>query len=422
MLVLQIYLVGGAVRDKLLGLPVQERDWVVVGATPREMLAKGFKKVGKDFPVFLHPKTREEYALARTERKTGKGYYGFECYASPDVSLEEDLLRRDITINAMAEDEEGQIIDPFHGQRDLEEKILRHVSPAFKEDPVRILRVARFAARFQPFGFKIADETLELMNSMVTSGEADTLVRERIWQEIVKALEVEKPSEFFLALRSCGALERLWPALDKLWGIPQPTRHHPEIDTGIHTMMTLLKAASLTEDTVTRFAALCHDLGKGETPPEQLPSHKGHEERGVVLIKMFCEQYKVPKEYKNLAILVSRFHLHCHKVFELKPSTILKTLEKLDVSRQPKRLQKFLITCEADAKGCLGQDEMPYEQAARMYKAYEVAKQVDVKPLTEAGLVGTELGKKLRQKRVQAIKQAFAARQVKPQAKSSGTS
>ena len=405
---MDIYLVGGAVRDKLLGLPVRERDWVVVGATPQAMLKKGFRKVGKDFPVFLHPQTQEEYALARMERKTGKGYYGFECDASPDVTLEEDLLRRDITINAMAEDEHGHIIDPYHGQRDLENRILRHVSPAFKEDPVRILRIARFAARLAPMGFKVADETLELMNTMVLSGEVDALVKERVWQEIVKALVTDKPSEFFLVLRSCGALERLWPSLDKLWGIPQPIQHHPEIDTGIHTMMALLQAVKLTEDSVTRFATICHDLGKGETPPEEWPRHKGHEERGVELIKLFCDKYKVPREYKDLAILVSRFHLHCHKIFELKPRTILKTLEKLDAFRKPQRLMQFIIACQADARGRLGREEREYPQAARLEEAYEIAQAVDIKPLIAAGHTGTTLGKKLRQERIQALKEAFS--------------
>lgn len=405
---MDIYLVGGAVRDKLLGLPVRERDWVVVGATPQAMLKKGFRKVGKDFPVFLHPQTQEEYALARMERKTGKGYYGFECDASPDVTLEEDLLRRDITINAMAEDEHGHIIDPYHGQRDLENRILRHVSPAFKEDPVRILRIARFAARLAPMGFKVADETLELMNTMVLSGEVDALVKERVWQEIVKALVTDKPSEFFLVLRSCGALERLWPSLDKLWGIPQPIQHHPEIDTGIHTMMALLQAVKLTEDPVTRFATICHDLGKGETPPEEWPRHKGHEERGVELIKLFCDKYKVSREYKDLAILVSRFHLHCHKIFELKPRTILKTLEKLDAFRKPQRLMQFIIACQADARGRLGREEREYPQAARLEEAYEIAKAVDIKPLIAAGHTGTTLGKKLRQERIQALKEAFS--------------
>lgn len=405
---MDIYLVGGAVRDKLLGLPVRERDWVVVGATPQAMLKKGFRKVGKDFPVFLHPQTQEEYALARMERKTGKGYYGFECDASPDVTLEEDLLRRDITINAMAEDEHGHIIDPYHGQRDLENRILCYVSPAFKEDPVRILRIARFAARLAPMGFKVADETLELMNTMVLSGEVDALVKERVWQEIVKALVTDKPSEFFLVLRSCGALERLWPSLDKLWGIPQPIQHHPEIDTGIHTMMALLQAVKLTEDPVTRFATICHDLGKGETPPEEWPRHKGHEERGVELIKLFCDKYKVSREYKDLAILVSRFHLHCHKIFELKPRTILKTLEKLDAFRKPQRLMQFIIACQADARGRLGREEREYPQAARLEEAYEIAKAVDIKPLIAAGHTGTTLGKKLRQERIQALKEAFS--------------
>ncbi len=404
---MNIYLVGGAVRDKLLGLPQRERDWVVVGSTPEALLAQGFKPVGKDFPVFLHPKTQEEYALARTERKTGKGYYGFACYASPDVTLEEDLSRRDLTINAMAATEEGEIIDPYKGQQDLKNKILRHVSPAFSEDPVRILRVARFAARFQPLGFTVAPETLVLMRTMVTSGEVNELVAERVWQEMHRALTEVDPTQFFLVLRECGALKHLWPSLDKLWGIPQPVQHHPEIDTGIHVMMVLSIAAKMTADPLTRFAALCHDLGKGESPPETWPSHRGHEDRGVPIIETFCKRYRVPKEYGDLAKLVSRFHLHCHRAFELKSTTLLKTLERLDAFRQPERFEKFLMACEADAKGRTGREAIPYTQANRMREALQVAKSVLIKPLMDAGLEGAALGAKLHQERAKAIEKAF---------------
>jgi tRNA nucleotidyltransferase (CCA-adding enzyme) len=404
---LNVYLVGGAVRDKLLGLPQRERDWVVVGSAPEALLAEGFKPVGKDFPVFLHPKTQEEYALARTERKTGKGYYGFECYASPDVTLEEDLSRRDLTINAMAATEQGEIIDPFHGQLDLKNKILRHVSPAFSEDPVRILRIARFAARFAPLGFTVAPETLDLMRSMVSVGEVDELVPERVWQEMHRALGEMDPTQFFLVLRACGALKQIWPALDKLWGIPQPVEHHPEIDTGIHVMMVLRVAANITPDPLTRFAALCHDLGKGESPPEFWPSHRSHEERGVPVIQAFCKRYRAPTEYRDLAKLVSRFHLHCHRVFELKSTTLLKTLERLDAFRQPERFEKFLMACEADARGRTGREESPYPQADRMRKALQVAKAVLIKPLMDEGLEGAALGSKLHQERARAIAKAF---------------
>jgi len=404
---LQIYLVGGAVRDKLLGLPQRERDWVIVGGTPEALLAEGYKPVGKDFPVFLHPQTQEEYALARTERKTGKGYYGFECYASPDVTLEEDLSRRDLTINAMATTERGEIIDPFQGQADLKNKTLRHVSSAFAEDPVRILRVARFAARFAPLGFTVAPETINLMRSMVASNEVDELVAERVWQEMHRALGEADPTQFFLVLRACGALQRIWPALDKLWGIPQPEQHHPEIDTGIHVMMVLGISAKLSQERLTRFAALCHDLGKGESPPEMWPSHRGHEERGVPLIQAFCKRYRVPKEYGDLAKLVSRFHLHCHRVFELKPTTLLKTLERLDAFRQPERFEKFLLACEADARGRLGRETTSYPQADRMREALQVAKAVLIKPLIDAGLEGAALGVRLHQQRARAIEKAF---------------
>ncbi len=404
---MKTYLVGGAVRDQLLGLPVQERDWVVVGAHPAELLDAGFRQVGKDFPVFLDPKTHEEYALARTERKTGKGYTGFDCYAAPDVSLEQDLSRRDMTINAIAKAEDGTLIDPFQGQRDLEQRLLRHVSPAFSEDPVRVLRVARLAATLAPFNFQVAPETLDLMRGMVEADELEALVPERVWQETQKALRSADPTRYFLVLRACGALARLWPDLDKLWGIPQPPRYHPEIDTGVHVMMVLEQATQLSPDPITRFAALCHDLGKGQTPIHEWPSHRGHEERGVALIRNFCDHYRVPNAYRDLAIITSRFHLHCHKIEELKPKTILQTLEKMDAFRQPDRFYQFLIACEADAKGRIHHTPLHYGQAARFQEAYDLAKAVEVAPLIAAGATGEVLGQRLHQARVRAIEGSF---------------
>lgn len=404
---LELYLVGGAVRDKLLNLTHKERDWVVVGATEQEMLDRGFRRVGKDFPVFLHPDTQEEYALARTERKSGKGYYGFECHASPDVTLEQDLLRRDITINAIAETLAGEIIDPHHGVDDLKHKTIRHVSRAFVEDPVRILRIARFMARFAPLGFHIAEETLALMREMVDNGEVDALVPERVWQEMERALKEAAPSQFFLTLRACGALKRLWPDLDKLWGIPQRVEYHPEVDTGIHVMMVLDMATTLSQDAVMRFASLCHDLGKGATDPNDWPSHKMHEELGVPLIQDFCKRYRVPNDYRDLAVLVSRYHLHCHKIAELKPSTILKTLERIDFFRQPDRFEKFLLACEADARGRKGLENKPYPQADLFRNAAAIVKAVDVQALMEQGFTGQKLGEQLQQARVKHLKKEF---------------
>lgn len=401
-----IYLVGGAVRDKLLGLPHRgENDYVVVGSTPEAMENHGYKRVGKDFPVFLHPKTHEEYALARTERKQGKGYYGFVIHASPDVTLEQDLSRRDLTINAMAEDvDNGKIIDPFKGQEDLRNKILRHVSPAFSEDPVRILRIARFLSRFAPLGFTIAPETMVLMCQMVLAGEVDALVPERVWQEMERSLKEKDPSQFILTLRECGALARIWPALNKLWGIPQPEKYHPEIDTGVHIMKSLKIACQFSpQDPQVLFAVLCHDLGKGETPQDEWPSHKGHEEAGVPLIKAFCQHYRVPNEYRDLAIITSRYHLHCHRVDELKASTLLKTLEHLDAFRKPHRFEQFLKACEADARGRTGLEDNAYPQAEKMRKAFYLAKEVPISPLVAAGYEGEVLGQKLHQERVSVI-------------------
>lgn len=405
----KIYLVGGAVRDKLLGLYHEERDWVVVGATPLVLLAEGFKQVGRDFPVFLHPNTREEYALARTERKTAKGYYGFVCDFNASVTLEEDLLRRDFTINAIAEDIDGNIIDPYGGQEDLKNKVLRHVSLAFREDPVRILRLARFAARFFPLGFSIAPETHQLMCQMVEAGEIEHLVPERVWKEMYRSLKEKDPTQFIEVLRSCGALKILWPELNKLWGIPQPAQYHPEIDTGVHVMMALKMACHLSTDPLIRFATLCHDLGKGSTKPEDWPSHKGHEEWGVPLIQQFCKRYKLPTEYKDLAVLVSRYHLHCHKALELKPSTLLKTLEHLDVFRKPARFEQFLIACEADARGRLGFEDIAYPQADRMRLAAKAAKEVDISKIVAEGYEGAVLKNKIHQQRVRAISRAVEA-------------
>jgi tRNA nucleotidyltransferase (CCA-adding enzyme) len=357
---MKIYQVGGMVRDKLLGYPSQDQDWVVVGATLEEMLALGYTQVGRDFPVFLHPITHEAYALARTERKTKPGYIGFTVYAAPEVTLEEDLQRRDLTINAMAEDTEGHLIDPFNGLADLRAGILRHVSPAFVEDPVRILRVARFAARF---GFQVAAATIALMVEMVNNGEVDALVPERVWQETVRALGEPQPQQFFTVLRSCGALARIFPEIERLFGVPQPPHYHPEIDTGTHVMLCLQQARQMTDDTQVIFAVLTHDLGKGTTPPEEWPRHIDHEQRGTGLIELLCQRYRVPHQYRDLAVLVARYHSRCHRVTELRAATLLDTLHHLDAFRRPQRLEQFLLACEADFRGRLGCAEQPYPQA-----------------------------------------------------------
>ena len=406
---MEIYLVGGAVRDKLLGLEPKERDWVVVGATPEEMKARGFRQVGKDFPVFLHPETQEEYALARTERKTGPGYKGFEVHAAPDVTLEEDLRRRDLTINAMAQTADGVLIDPFNGREDLRLGILRHVSPAFAEDPVRILRVARFAARYARWGFRVAHSTNKLMRQMVEAGEVDALVPERVWAELVRALGEERPSRFFEVLRGCGALARVFPEIDRLFGVPQPEQHHAEIDTGVHAMMVLDMAARLTPDTRVRFAALTHDLGKGTTPPEEWPRHIGHEQRGVELVREMCERLRAPGEYRDLALIVARYHGHCHKLFELRPSTVLDTLEATDAFRRPERFEQFLLACEADARGRVGHQERPYPQAEAWRAAHQAAAAVSAQPLAAQGLKGEEIARELRKQRLEAVSQALDA-------------
>ena len=404
---MKIYQVGGAVRDKLLGLPVKDRDWVVVGATPLAMLDQGYRQVGKDFPVFLHPQSKEEYALARTERKTAPGYSGFAFHAAPDVTLEEDLRRRDLTINAMAMDADGNIIDPFNGRQDLQRKVLRHVSEAFEEDPVRVLRLARFYARFAPLGFTIADETMMLIRHMVKSGEVDALVPERVWQETQRALAEQQPTAFFTALRDGGALARLFPEIDALHGVPQRAEHHPEIDSGIHTMMVLEQACILSPEPRLRFAALLHDLGKAATPADVLPRHIGHEARSLPLVRQLCARLKTPNDYRDLALLAARYHTHCHRAAELRSSTLLETLHGLDAFRRPQRFEEFLLTCLADARGRRGFEACDYPQAEIFRQAQQAALSVDAAALAQSGLKGQRLAQRLKQERTAAIAQAL---------------
>lgn len=408
---MEIFLVGGAVRDKLLGHPVKEKDWVVVGATPAELIALGYQPVGKDFPVFLHPQTKEEYALARTERKTAPGYTGFQFHAAPDVTLEQDLIRRDLTINAIAEDQYGNLFDPFNGQVDIQHRLLRHVSPAFAEDPVRILRTARFAARYHHLGFAVAEETLSLMCTMVTNGEVDHLVPERVWKEMSRALLEKNPEVFFTTLRACGALARIMPELDALFGVPQRPEFHPEIDTGVHTLLALQQICKLSRSTHVRVATLLHDLGKGATPKDELPRHHGHEERSLPLVREFCQRLAVPKMARDLALAVAEYHTHCHRVLELQPATLVKTLEALDAFRRPDRFAEFLLCCEADARGRTGFEERPYPQADYFAQALNVCTQIKVTDLLEQGYEGAELGEKLHQERVNAVQQFKQHRQ-----------
>ena len=411
---MKIYLVGGAVRDKLLGLPVQDRDHVVVGGTPDEMVAQGFKPVGADFPVFLHPVTKEEYALARTERKSGHGYKGFKVYAAPDVMLEDDLKRRDLTINAMAEDEQGKLVDPFGGAEDLRNGVLRHVSPAFAEDPVRILRVARFAARYAKWGFHVAHGTNKLMRQMAESGEVDHLVAERVWTELERALGEDKPSRFFEVLRGCGALVRLFPEIDSLFGVPQPEQHHPEVDTGVHVMLVLDAAAKLSSDTRVRFAALMHDLGKGTTPREEWPQHIGHEERGTELVKNFCQRFRVPNEHRDLALIAARFHAHCHKIAELRPATVVDTLEAMDAFRRPERVDLFVTACEADFRGRHGSEDKPYPQAGLFRSVFAAARAVDTSAIAARGGPGPDIGVRIREARIDAARQVLSLDSSRP--------
>ena len=401
---MEIFLVGGAVRDKLLNYPVIEQDWVVVGASPQDLLDQGYKQVGKDFPVFLHPKSGDEYALARTERKSGKGYYGFDVYADKDVTLEQDLIRRDLTINAIAMDSNGQLIDPYNGQLDLENRILRHISPAFAEDPLRVLRIARFAARYAHLGFTIADETMSLMQQLADSGELENLTAERVWKETYRAIGEKTPQVYFNTLKNCNGLKFWFAELDALWGIPNPPKWHPEIDTGIHTMMVLEQASLLSDDPVTRFAAICHDLGKGITPAEKLPSHAGHEKTGVPLVELLCKRIKTPTEYLQLAKIACEYHLHLHRLEELKASTIVKLLEKTDAFRKPDRFKQFLQVCEADYKGRTGFENRDYPQAALMLEALTACKEVSIKALIAKGFSGKQLGEQIHAERVNLVK------------------
>jgi tRNA nucleotidyltransferase (CCA-adding enzyme) len=400
---MEIFEVGGAVRDALLGREVRERDWVVVGGTADELLRLGFRRVGKDFPVFLHPETGEEYALARTEKKVAPGYHGFSVQATQDVTLEEDLARRDLTINAIARDAAGKIIDPHGGRRDLEERMLRHVSAAFVEDPLRVLRVARFVARFGELGFAVAPETLELMAEIARSGELAALRPERVWQETEKALAESGPALYFRTLRECGALEHVFPEIHALFGVPQPARWHPEIDTGVHTLMALEIAARLSPDPRIRFAALTHDLGKAQTPAELLPRHRGHEERSVEIIRGLCTRLPVPKRFRELAEMVARYHGVIHRADELRASTLLEIIEATDGVRRPERFADLLLACEADARGRTGLESAPYPQRERLLAALNAAASVDTAGLAE-GLEGPAIAERLRQRRVAAIK------------------
>ncbi len=395
------YLVGGAVRDQLLGLAVKDRDYVVVGSSPAQMTALGYLPVGKDFPVFLHPETKQEYALARTERKTAKGYHGFEFNADSNVTLADDLLRRDLTINAMAMDADGHIIDPHGGQQDIKDKVLRHVSPAFAEDPVRVLRVARFMSRFKHLGFEVHPETMQLMRQLVAVGEIEALVPERVWQEIKNSLNQTTPSAFFLTLKACGALKILLPEIDCLFGVPQTARWHPEVDTGIHAMLAIDQAKDLDNDVA--YAVMVHDLGKGITPDDVLPSHRGHEMAGVPLVETVSDRLKVPNHYKKIALLVCQWHLHAHTVMELRASTIEKLFSRLNGYRQPELVEKFILACQADATGRWGDEFKTYPQADYLRALFKAANQIDKQPLYDHGYEGEQLGMQIRQLRVSAI-------------------
>jgi tRNA nucleotidyltransferase (CCA-adding enzyme) len=405
---MEVYLVGGAVRDRLLGLPVHERDWVVVGARPEDLERQGYLSVGKEFPVFLHPETKEEHALARLERKVAPGYRGFTTQFSPDVTLEEDLKRRDLTINAMAEKPSGELVDPYGGQRDLQARVLRHVSEAFVEDPVRVLRLARFAARFADLGFTVAEETLELMKQMVASGEVDALVPERVWQETERALGETRPDAFFQTLRDCGALAVIFPEIDALYGVPQPPKWHPEVDTGVHVMLAVRYAAKIGAPTSVRFAVLTHDLGKALTPQAILPSHRGHEEAGVPLVEALSQRLRVPNGFKELAVLGARHHAVVHRAAELRPDTMLKLFETTDAFRRPERFTELLLVCEADARGRTGLENNPYPQAAYLQRARDAAAAVQLSDEDREGLKGPEIGAKIRAKRLAAVTQIKA--------------
>ena len=411
---MKVYLVGGAVRDEQLGLPVAERDWCVVGATPNDLETLGYRRVGKDFPVFLHPETGEEYALARTERKTAAGYHGFSFDTSPDISIEEDLGRRDLTINAMAKDEAGGLIDPYGGQQDIHDRQLRHVSTAFAEDPVRILRVARFAARFAGLNFGVAPATMQLMADMVENGEVDALVADRVWKETDAALRTNHPQVFFSVLRECGALQVVYPEIAALFGIPQPAKWHPEIDCGVHTLMVLQQAAKLSDDPAIRFAGLVHDLGKATTASHLLPAHHGHEQRSVKLVRKLAKRLPVPLAYRELGVLTAEFHGHCHRAFELRADTLLRVLERTDAFRRKDRFEQFLLACEADARGRTGFEDQAYPQADYFRAAHAAAAEVDAARLATPGLSGAEIGEKLRQERLRKVKSFVADYRLPP--------
>jgi tRNA nucleotidyltransferase (CCA-adding enzyme) len=400
---MDIYLVGGAVRDELLEVTATERDWVVVGARPEDLLSQGYRQVGKDFPVFLHPKTKEEYALARTERKRGHGHTGFEVHADEAVTLEEDLLRRDLTINAMAQTEEGQLIDPHGGRKDLEARVLRHVSDAFVEDPLRVLRTARFAARFHHLGFTVAPETLDLMAEIVGQDELAHLPAERIWTELERALGERSPGAFITVLRECGALARLLPEVEALFGVPQPEAHHPEIDSGLHTLMSLEQAVKLSSSARVRFAVLLHDLGKGITPAEELPRHIAHEQRGLRLVDAVCERLKAPNAFRDLARHACQYHLHSHRALELKGATLLKLLTATGALRQPERFEDFLLACEADARGRKGLEEKPYPQADYLRQALATAREVTAVQFSDQGLEGKAVGEAIRAEQIRRL-------------------
>lgn len=406
---MQIYLVGGAVRDQLLGRAVTERDWVVVGARPEDLLAQGYRAVGRDFPVFLHPQTQEEYALARTERKSGAGHTGFICDFSPDITLEEDLIRRDLTVNAMAKDADGKLIDPYGGQQDLQARVLRHVSSAFREDPLRVFRVARFAARYAPLGFGIAAETMELMQAMSASGELQALTPERVWKETEQALSEDAPDIYISVLHECGALAVWFPEIDRLFGVPQRPEHHPEIDTGIHTLMTLKMAALLSPEPRLRFAALVHDLGKADTPMSEWPRHIGHESRGITRVRALSKRLKIPRAFEDLGELVSRFHLEIHRGTELRPATLLKKLLDMDALRRPDRFAEILLACEADARGRLGLENRAYPQKDFWQGALQATRSVPIPALQEKKLEGQAFIKALHEARENAVR-AFCAK------------
>jgi tRNA nucleotidyltransferase (CCA-adding enzyme) len=401
---MEVYRVGGSVRDELLGIPVKDHDYVVVGSDPEEMVRLGYRPVGKDFPVFLHPQTKEEYALARTERKTGRGYKGFTVFAAREVTLEQDLARRDLTINAIARAQDGRLIDPFGGERDLRLGVLRHVSPAFAEDPVRILRLARFAARF---AFEIAPETLALMRKMVASGEVDHLVPERAWQEIARGLSEQRPSLLLEALRTCGALARILPEVDALFGVPQPPQHHPEVDTGLHTLLVLDYTASRRFSLPVRFAALTHDLGKGATPREQWPRHIGHEQRSVELIRAVCERLRVPNDCRDLSLIVARYHGQVHRAEELRPATVVKLFEHTDALRRPERFEDVLNACASDFHGRPGFESLAYAPAALLRGALQAARSVDAASIARAQSEPAKIAQAVHAARVQAVKQVL---------------